>query len=181
MKNNHIEYSFYDYNMEQIDKKIFSHLLQVSGKYFIPSHKYENNITKITEEPYSYWIGSTKMYVFNQNDIITFLIWYWHTYRDSFIVDICNIKYDIHYKYFCDKIPNFKINYPTVNEYGKNIIENSNCMDIFEEIINVSGGIDNFITDVIIPKNRYKKMGIRKTNDINFFFAHNCETQILRK
>jgi hypothetical protein len=167
--------------MEQFNKKINSQLLKVSQQYFTPSYIHKDNITKIDDELYSYWIGAAKMYVFDENDIIPFMIWYWHNVKDSFVVDICNINYDIQYKYFCDKIPNFKIIYPTVDEYNKNIIENSECINKFEEIINDSGGIYNFITDVIIFKNRYKTMGIKKTNNINYLFATNCGTQILRK
>jgi len=166
--------------MELFNKKINSQLLKESRKYFIPSYINKNNITKINNEPYSYWIGSVKMYVFDESDIITFMNWYWHNIRDSFIFDICNIDYDILYKYFCDKIPNFKINYSTIDEYKINIIENQECMNIFEEIINVSGGIENFITNVIISKNRYKTIGIKKIYNINYLYATDCGTQILR-
>ena len=53
-------------------------------------------------------------------------------------------------------------------------------MNIYEEIISVSGGIDNFITNVIIFKNRYKQIGIKKTNNIKYFFSTDCGTKILR-
>ena len=165
--------------MEHFNGKINSQLLKESSKYFTPSY-INKNIAKINDEPYSYWIGSTKMYVFYEDDIIPFMIWYWYNVKDSFILDICNINYDILYKYFCDKISNFKINYPTVDEYNKNIIENPECTNKFEELITVSGGIDNFITDVIIFKNRYKTMGVKKINNVKFLFATNCGTQILR-
>ena len=159
--------------MEQFNGKINSQLLKESRKYFTPSY-INNNIVKINDEPYSYWIGATKMYVFDENDIIPFMIWYWCNVRDSFVLDICNIDNYIPYKYFCDKIINFKINYPTVDEYNKNIIENPECMNKFEELISVSGGIDNFIINVIIFKNRYKTIGIKKTNNIKYLFSTNC-------
>jgi hypothetical protein len=161
--------------MEHFNKKINSHLLKECREYYPYNN---NNITKINDEPYSYWIGSVKMYVFDEGEIIAFMSWYWYNKRDSFFFDICNINYEIPYKYFCDKIPDFKINYPTVDEYSNNIIENPECMNIYEEIISVSGGIDNFITNVIIFKNRYKKIGIKKTNNIKYFFATDCGTKI---
>lgn len=166
--------------MELFNEKINSQLLKESRKYFTPSYINKNNISKINDEPYSYWIGAVKMYVFDENDIIPFMIWYWYNNINSFVVDICNINYDIPYKYFYDKILNFKLNYPTVDEYNKNIIENPECINKFEELISLSGGINNFITNVLVFKNRYKTIGIKKTNNINYLFATNCGTQILR-
>lgn len=166
--------------MEYFNEKINKQLLKESCAYFPSSYLHKNNIAKINNEPYSYWIGNVKMYVFDKNDINSFIIWYWYNVRNSFVVDFCNINYNISYKYFCDKIPNFKINYPTVDEYNKNIIENIEYMNKFEELINTSGGINNFITDVIIFKNRYKTMGIKKTKNIKYLFATDCGTQIFR-
>ena len=161
--------------MEQveIDKKILSKILNISKEYF--PYKTNNNIIKINNEPYSYWIGKTKMYIFNQDELFNFLVWYWDNCRESFLVDFCNIDYDKPWKYFCEKVPGFKTNYPNVDIYNSNIIEQHNLVEIYDGLINIVG-IDDFINCLI--KQSIKSMGFRKTNNIIYKFATNCGTQI---
>jgi hypothetical protein len=144
------------------------------SKQYFPSNN-NNNITKINNEPYSYKIGKIKMYVFDENELFNFLTWYWYNSKESFLTDFCNINYKIPWKYFCEKIHEFKTNYPNVDTYNSNIIEQANMVEIYDGLINVVG-IDNFINCLII--NKYKSMDFRKTNNIIYKFATDCGTQI---
>jgi hypothetical protein len=165
--------------MDYFDQKISLQLLKKSNDYF-PDHN-NKNIVKINDEQYSFWVGRIKMYVFDENEMISFLKWYWYNVKDSFIFDITNISNKIQYSYFSNNILYFKTNYPTVEDYNIDIIENIDCVNKFEKLINDSGGIDNFITNVIIFKNNYKKMEIKKIKNIKYLFAYDCGTIIERK
>lgn len=160
--------------MEFPDNNTQSKLFYASNQYF-PSHTIKKNIIKINNEPYSYWIDKTKMYVFEEDKLFDFLVWYWNFDKESFLIDFCDINYSIPWKYFCDKIPDFKTNYPNVDIYNSNIIEQANMVDIYDDLINVVG-LDNFINCIVIKK--YKTMGIKKTNNVLYKFATDCGKQI---
>jgi hypothetical protein len=159
------------------DNNTRSKLFYVSNQYF-PSHTIQKNIIKINNEPYSYWIDKTKMYVFCENELFDFLVWYWNFCKESFLVDFCNINYSIPWKYFCNKITDFKTNYPNVDTYNSNIIEKDNLVEIYNDLINVVG-LDNFINSIVIHK--YKLMSIKKTNNVLYKFATDCGKQIFNQ
>lgn len=164
--------------MSYFDKKIEKKILNYSYNYF-PTHTNMNgNITKIVNEPYSYWVDETKMYIFEKDELFNFLTWYWYNNKDTFFFDLVDLDYDeTVWKYFCNKIPNFKINYPTDESYYTSIIENTNGVEIFDNLINIVG-LDNFINDVLIKKNNYKVLNYNITKNIIYKFATHCGTQI---
>lgn len=143
--------------MEFLDNKLEKKLLYLTNQYF-PSHINKNGkIVKILNKPYSYWIDRTKIYIFENDELFNFLTWYWYNCKETFLIDFCNIDYEIPWKYFCEKIPNFKINYPSVDSYNSDIIEKRDADEIFDELI-YNVGIDDFINNVILKKNKYKSM-----------------------
>lgn len=162
--------------MTYFDKKIEYKIFYQSNQYFPISTKI-NKIIKVENEPYSYWIDKTKIYIFENNDLFNFLTWYWYNYKESFIFDFCDIIYNIPWKYFCEKIPNFKEKYPTVDDYNSQLIHKKNLVEIYDNLI-IIVGLDNFINDVIIKNKKYKSMEFRKINNIIYKFATDCGTQI---
>ena len=165
--------------MTYFEKKIEKKVLYESNQYF-PSHtNKKGNIIKIANEPYSYWIDKTKMYIFEDNELFNFLTWYWYNYTESFIFDFCNIDYEIPWKYFSDIVTNFKYNYPNLESYNTNIIQQPNLVSIYNNLINVNG-INDFINNVIFKNNNYKLMDFKKINNVIYKFATDSGTQIFK-
>jgi hypothetical protein len=125
--------------MTYFEVKIEKKILYESNQYFPSYTDKKGKIIKIANEPYSYWIDKTKMYIFEDNELFNFLTWYWYNYTESFIFDFCNIDYEIPWKYFSKTFPNFKNNYPYVDSYNTNIIEQPNLVTIYYNLINVNG------------------------------------------
>lgn len=165
--------------MSYLNKKIENKILYESYERFPTNTNKNGTITKIVNEPYSYWVDKTKMYIFENDKLFEFLTWYWHNYKESFLIDFCDIEYEIPWKYFCKQIPNFKEKYLTVEQYDSNIIQQTYLIEIYDKLVNVVG-LDNFINDVILSKNKYKSMGFKKTNNVIYKFATNCGTQIFK-
>ncbi len=63
--------------MNQLDSSIKTKLLFESKERF--SSNADNTVLQIDNEPYSFRISKTKMYVSDQDDLIDFLAWYWFT------------------------------------------------------------------------------------------------------
>ncbi len=160
--------------MNHLSPQLQSKLLFVSKDCF-PSKN--NNVIKIDNdnEPYSYHVAKTKMYVFDQNDLGNFLLWYWHNDKESFLVDLSNIDYEKHWQYFSGNNQDFNIIYPDADTFNSNVIENPNMVQIYDNLITVNG-IDHFINQVVIPN--YKMIDIKKINNTYYKFATNCGTQI---
>jgi hypothetical protein len=158
--------------MELINNENKSRLLYIIGQRFTLK---SNNIIKIIDEPYSYKVDNIKIYIFDKDEMYNFLIWYWNNCKETFIFDFCNIKYEIPWKYFCENITDFKINYCDVDAYQKNIIENNNLVNIYDNLVN-NVGLDNFIKNIIIKY--YNSMDFIKNKNIIIKFSTNCGTQI---
>jgi len=138
-----------------------------------------NDIEKINEEPHSYKIGNTKMYIFEKKDLMDFLLWYYDNYREEFLLDLLfnnkNIK--IVWKYFTANINGFTDNYPNVEIFENNIIRSNNMTNIIHNLIE-SVGIIKIINDVIIFKNRQLSIGIRFIRNTMYKFATDKLIQI---
>lgn len=159
--------------MNQLDRQLKSKLIHVSKQYFPVNTN--NNVIKINHEPYSYCISITKMYVFDQNDLVNFLIWYWNNYRESFLFDVYHISHKIQWKYFCDYNPGFIDLYPDTDTFRSNVFEQNDLVNIYSNLINVNG-FNHFINNVVI--NNYKSMDIKKNYNKLYKFATDCGTQI---
>lgn len=157
--------------MNQLANNVQTKLLLVSKDYF-PSNV--NNVVQIANEPYSYQISKTKMYVFDLNDLSNFLTWYWNNHQESFLFDLSEI-YEKQWKYFYNTDNLFKNVYPDADTFNSNVIENANMVHIYDNIIAVNG-INNFINQFVIPN--YKSMDIKKYHNTYYKFAKNCGTQI---
>ncbi len=157
--------------MNQLANDVQTKLLLVSKDYF-PSNV--NNVVQIANEPYSYQISKTKMYVFDLNDLSNFLTWYWNNHQESFLFDLSEI-YEKQWKYFYNTDNLFKNVYPDADTFNSNVIENANMVHIYDNIIAVNG-INNFINQFVIPN--YKSMDIKKYHNTYYKFAKNCGTQI---
>ncbi len=157
--------------MNQLANNVQTKLLLVSKDYF-PSNV--NNVVQIANEPYSYQISKTKMYVFDLNDLSNFLTWYWNNHQESFLFDLSEI-YHKQWKYFYNTDNLFKNAYPDADTFYSNVIENANMVHIYDNIIAVNG-INNFINQFVIPN--YKSMDIKKYHNTYYKFAKNCGTQI---
>ncbi len=160
--------------MNQLDSSIKTKLLFESKERF--SSNADNTVLQIDNEPYSFRISKTKMYVFDQDDLIDFLAWYWFNEKESFLVDLSDIDHKTQWKYFCDNNPGFIHLYPNPDSFTTNVYENVNLVNIYDNLVMVNG-INHFINHVVL--NKYKRMGIKKLNNIYYKFATNCGRQIL--
>jgi hypothetical protein len=158
--------------MNHLSPQLQTKLLFESKERFFSSN---NNVIKIDNEPYSYYVAKTKMYVFDQNDLFDFLVWYWNNQKESFLVDLSDIDYEKPWKYFSNNNNGFVNLYPDADTFNSNVIENPNMVQIYDNLIAVNG-IDDFINQVVL--NKYKLMGIKKINNTYYKFATNCGTQI---
>ncbi len=160
--------------MNQLANDVQTKLLYVSKNYFGNGN---NIVAKIINEPYSYQISKTKMYVFDQNNLFNFLIWYWHNQKETFLFDLSEI-YKKQWKYFYDNDVDgvFKNLYPDANTFNSNVIENVNIVQIYDNLIAVNG-INNFINELVIIN--YKSMDIQKYSNTYYKFATNCGIQII--
>ncbi len=154
--------------MNQLDKQLQTKLLYISNQYF--SSNGNIDFIKIADEPYTYKISRTKMYVFNENELLDFLMWYWFNEQESFIFDSINIDYKKHWKYFSDNNPGFRNLYPDADTFNSNVIEQPNAFNTYNNLINING-INHFINHVIIDK--YKLMDIKKNKNVYYKFAKN--------
>ncbi len=161
--------------MNQLANDVQTKLLYVSKDCF--PNNVNNIVMKIINEPYSYQISKTKMYVFDINDLLNFLIWYWHNQKETFLFDMSSI-YKKQWKYFYDNNVGgvFKDLYPDADTFNSNVIENVNMVQIYENLIGFNG-INDFINELVIPN--YKSMDIKKYSNTYYKFATNCGTQIL--
>lgn len=163
----------------QFEKKIEKTILFQTSQLFPVNTSEKGKITKIEGEAYSYWVDSTKVYIFEINEVHNFLTWYWNNCKETFIFDICtNIDNKIPWKYFCKTVSNFINNYPTVESYA-NVVEQKDLIVIFENLINVNG-IDDFINNFILTKKYNKLMDFKKTNNTIYKFARNSGSQIFK-
>ena len=157
--------------------KILKKILQISEQYF-PCNN--DVIMKIQNELFSYQIGKIKMYIFDSNDDINFLLWYWENDKNEFLLDLFSTKSNINlvWKYFKQKIIEFSNDYANLNIFTKNVIENANLVNIIQNYIDIVG-INNFINKVILNNNKLKSFGIKKHIGIRYKFATKNFCQII--
>lgn len=64
-------------------------------KYQKKYHPYNDKILKkIQNELFSYQIGKIKMFIFDSNDTMNFLLWYWENEREEFVLDLFSTDSD---------------------------------------------------------------------------------------
>jgi hypothetical protein len=135
------------------------------------------SIEKIENEPYAYWVGSVKLYVFDESDLKQFLEWFWQTNRSAFVFNLFSNGSDMKvYKYFRSKITNFKNMYPTYHEYLV-LIQSDHFVESMREFIESSGGFDQFV-NVLLLENP-NRIGIRKRKNLRCLYAG--EGQAIRR
>ena len=78
-----------------IDIKILEKILYLKNQYF-PSN--DKTIYEINNEPFSYKISNTKMYIFEKSELNNFLLWYYESDVNEFIIDICSYTSKIIWK-----------------------------------------------------------------------------------
>jgi len=102
----------------------------------------------------------------DETEMVPFLIWWWENEKTSFIIDILdNMNEKNIYKYFCANINDFKKS--SFLDFQK-MIENEEFDRTFEGFVCLSGGIESFITAVLLDKNR----GLfRRIKNIRYRFA----------
>lgn len=166
--------------MTHFEKKIEKTILFQTSEVFPNTATVKGQIIKVEEEPHSFWVDRAKLYIFEIHEVPTFLSWYWHNCKETFIFDIVsNGDNKITWKYFCKTVSNFAMNYPSVEVYNANVIEHKELITIFENIINVNG-VDAFINDFILTKKYNKLMDFKKTQNTIYKFATNCGKQIFK-
>lgn len=165
-------------NMEVINRSTHLKLLKKTQQWFAwpddLSHDY-----KVANEPYSYWIGATKMYVFDETETVPFLMWRWQNEKNSFILDIfLNDFENSIYKYFCENMDDFKTNYPLADDFTKNIIETPQMNVLFEGLVCMSGGIERFIAEVIV---KHINKLVYKIKNIRYAIVNNECKKVIRE
>lgn len=123
----------------------------------------ENPIEKIGTDPYSYWIGCTKVFVFEPDELFNFLIWYYENYKESFLMELLYLQKRDIYNYFRQHNEGFRSEFPRLESFDS-IYQHDNYTNVMEELI-FEQGHGLFITKLLMDESRLRAIEIRKLND----------------
>lgn len=157
-----------------IDIKILEKILYLKNQYF-PSN--DKTIYEINNEPFSYKISNTKMYIFEKSELNNFLLWYYESDVNEFIIDICSYNSKIIWKYFIKNIDGFINDYKDFETFEKEIIENKNMTEIIKKYFEIRG-INHFINNINISKNINKEFEFKCFENTIYKFATKNLSQI---
>ena len=157
-----------------IDIKILEKILYLKNQYF-PSN--DKTIYEINNEPFRYKISNTKMYIFEKSELNNFLLWYYESDVNEFIIDICSYNSKIIWKYFIKNIDGFINDYKDFETFEKEIIENKNMTEIIKKYFEIRG-INHFINNINISKNINKEFEFKCFGNTIYKFATKNLSQI---
>ncbi len=138
-------------------------LLEHSDEHHKTNIYKENPIEKIESEPYSYWIGCTKVFIFEPGELFNFLIWYYENYKESFLMELLYLQKRDIYNYFRHHNDGFRSEFPRIENFD-NIYQHDNYINVMEQLI-YEQGHGPFITKILMNESRYGSIEIKKLNE----------------